>query len=265
MHTTNLFRGRVGAGILILLFAVFYASVSRGDSGPALKLFPQDVTEQLSLTGKVAKAMENELKDVIKGFETQLELSQATSCDQQSDEPGCQEIAKQIGDHYQKMLDIMKNNLPEMKSTIKATNKGIEKRLRTQLGRKSTPADIQRMLGNQAMPKVTKGRFSLSKRFEKYHRLISSGAKGSSLAKLASEIYLDSAEVIKWVDLMEAEMIRQETIIRLGRMYGTITPEMESTVDAVKNIIFGEAEDESDIPESLEGGAGGFKSPLEIE
>jgi hypothetical protein len=49
-------------------------------------------------------------------------------------------------------------------------------------------------------------------------------------------------------------------------MYGTLTPEMMSTVDAVKTVIFGEPEDEGGIlPAAGEVGTGTFKSPLEMD
>jgi hypothetical protein len=95
--------------------------------------------------------------------------------------------------------------------------------------------------------------------------MISSGSK-NTLATLAAEIYLDSREVLGMIDMMEAEIAQQQTLIKLGSMYGTLTPEMMSTVDAVKTVIFGEPEDEGGIlPAAGEVGTGTFKSPLEMD
>lgn len=250
-------------GTAILIATLLIATIALADSAPRLNLFPRDVTEYLSNTGSVAKSMETDLKGVISGLETQMNLYEASGCGG-SEDPGCAEIAKQMGEHYKEMLHVMKESLPEMKQSVMATNRGIEKNLRKELGGKTTPADIQRLLGKASEPKVFKGRFSLSSRFAKYHKMISVGNK-DTLATLASEIYLDSAEVIKMIDLMEAEIAQQETIIQLGGMYGTLTPEMANTVESVKTVIFGEDEGEFSLPEAPAGDAGVFHSPLEMD
>ncbi len=251
---------------LIWIFtAAFWlmATTAFGALTPTLKLFPRDVTDHLKNTGSVAKSMETDLKGVIGNLENQIQLYEASSC-QGSDDPGCQEIARQMGESYQGMLEVMKRSLPGMKSSIIATNKGIEANIRRELGKKTTPRGVQRLLGKQAVPKIYKHRFSLSKRFAKYHQLISTGAR-DNLATLAAEIYLDSNEVIRFIDLMEAEIAQQETVLELGRMYGTITPEMSSTVENVKVLIFGEADVDSSVPEAMGDGVAQFRSPLEMD
>lgn len=261
MRNGKALKGWMVTGATTLLIVCFLASTTWAASAPRLNLFPKDVTEHLSETGETARAMESELKGVITSLETQMDLFKASECEGSTGDPGCEKITRQIADGYQKMLDVMKESLPEMKQSIMATNKGIEKNLRRELGGKTTPAEMQKMLAKKKKPKVIKGRFSLSARFAQYHSLVSSGG-GQSLAKLAAEIYLDSKQVLEMIDLMDAEMARQETIIKLGSMYGTITPEMSGTVDAVKTVIFGEPEGESSLPEAPGGEAGGFQSPL---
>ncbi|CAG35951.1 unknown protein [Desulfotalea psychrophila LSv54] len=233
------------------------------NSKPVLNLFPTDVTEQLSHTGEVAGNMESSLKATIGKLETQQRLYQETGCEGSSD-PGCLEISKQMGDSYMEMLSIMKENLPEIKQSISATNKGIEKNLRKEIGKKTTPAGIQRLLSNTTKPKVYKGRYSLSTRFAQYHSMISRGGN-TNLASLASEIYLDSGAVLNMIDIMEAEIVQQETMHRIGQMYGTLTPEMLSTVSAVKAVVFGEIEEEGSLPVIGSSEQGGFQSPLEME
>lgn len=250
-------------GLVTLIIAAFIIPQASAASTPRLKLFPSDVTEHLSNTGATAGAMESNLKGVIQKLETQSQLYNETGCEGSTD-PGCEEIAKQMGDHYIEMLTIMKESLPEMKHSIQATNKGIEKNLRKELGKKTSPADIQRLLSKQSKPKVFKGRYSLSSRFARYHKMISSG-RNNSLATLAAEIYLDSNEVLNMIELMEAEIAQQETLHKLGQMYGTLTPEMISTVDAVKTVILGEAKEESTLPEARGGDIEAFHSPLEMD
>lgn len=253
---------KISAGLILI--GLFILPGTHGAPRPRLNLFPSDVTEHLSNTGALAKGMENSLKEVIGKLENQSKLYHEIGCEGSSDDPGCEEIANQISDNYSAMLSIMEKNLPEMKTSIEATNKGIGKNLRKELGKKTSPAQIQRLLSKQSRPKARKGRFSLSSRFAKYHKMISSGSQ-NSLAGLAAEIYLDSREVLRMIDLMEAEIAQQQTIMKLGKLYGTLTPKMISTVDAVKTVIFGEPDDGLSIPAAIGNDAGAFHSPLEME
>lgn len=250
--------GIMAAGVILTVF-----SLQAAVAVPRLNLFPRNVTEQLRTTGQAAKAMETDLKGVIGELENQMKLYQASGCDNSGD-PGCEAIAGQISTKYGEMLDIMKQSLPEIKTSVQATHKGIETNIRKELGKKSTPADIQRMLSAQTTPKVYNGRFSLSKRFAKYHSMIASQGQ-NNLATLAAEIYLDTNEVIRLIDLMEAEISRQATIIEIGKMYGTMTPEMIETVSGVKTLIFGESDDGAGLPEAMGKEKTGFESPLEIQ
>ena len=258
--------------VLLFVIAVFFLTAftaTRASAGtrltPRLNLFPSDVAEHLSNTGTVAATMEKGLKETIQKLEAQKKLYDETGC-KGSDDPGCEEIAKQMGDHYMEMITIMKEHLPEMKQSIMATNKGIEKNLRKELGKKATPADIQRLISKSKNPRVFKnGRYSLSKRFARYYELIRAAGSGNNLATLASEIYLDSRGVLDTIDLMDAEIARQETLHKLGQMYGTLTPEMMNTVSAVKAVIFGEQDNYQALPEAGPKETGKFKSPLEME
>lgn len=263
MKKKNLFYSVSMIGMFTLFAAVFAFNQAGAASRPTLNLFPGDVTENLSHTGSVAKKMENNLKGTIQKLDAQRKLYEQTGCDGSS-EPGCDELAKQMGDHYMEILTIMKENLPQMKRSISATHKGIETNLRKEVGKKTSPADIQRLLGKNGKPKVFKGKYSLSSRFAQYHSMISRGSN-NTLASLAAEIYLDSGEVLNMIGLMEAEIAQQETMIKLGQMYGTLTPQMVDTVDAVKAVIFGEVEDQGSLPMADGGDAGGFHSPLEMD
>jgi len=263
MEKKKMFRLTLMICVFTLLPVVFTLNLATATSKPTLNLFPSDVTEQLANTGNVAKQMEKSLKGTIQKLDAQKRLYEQTGCDGSS-EPGCDELAKQMGDQYMEVLTIMKESLPEMKQSISATYKGIEKNLRKEVGKKTSPADIQRLLGKNGKPKVFKGKYSLSSRFAQYHKMISRGSN-NTLATLAAEIYLDSGEVLNMIGLMEAEIAQQETMIKLGQMYGTLTPEMIGTVDAVKAVIFGEVEDGDALPVADGGEVGGFRSPLEMD
>lgn len=250
-------------------FTLFFMLLSAGHvmaaskPKPTLNLFPSDVTEYLTRTGATAKNMEGSLKGVIQKLETQRTLYEQTGCEGSGD-PGCAEMTAQMGDTYLEFLGIIEDSLPAMKSSVRATNKGIEKNLRREVGKKTSPADIQRLLSDNGKPEVFNGRYSLSSRFAKYHAMITRGGS-TTLATLASEIYLDSGAVLNMIGMMEAEIPQQRAIIELGRLYGTLTPEMVETVDAIKEVIFGEVEEDSVLPVHQGGEVGTFQSTLEME
>jgi len=263
MKREKMFRSMQMVAVFALLLVGFTLNQAAAASKPTLNLFPSDVTENLSNTGTVAKQMEKSLKGTIQTLDAQKKLYDQTGCDGSSD-PGCDELTKQMGDQYMEILNIMKVSLPEMKQSISATHNGIEKNLRKEVGKKTSPADIQRLLGKNGKPKVFQGKYSLSSRFAKYHAMISRGSN-NTLATLAAEIYLDSGEVLNMIGLMEAEIAQQETMIQLGQMYGTLTPQMIGTVDAIKGVIFGEMEEEGALPMADGGEVGGFRSTLEMD
>lgn len=228
----------------ILLSLLAMAGPATG--APVINLFPSDVQEHISHTGTMAKEMETALKDVIGKLDTQTKLYREIGCDN-SDDPGCLEIKKQIGDNYKEMLEIMESSLPEMKHTMAATGRGIEKRIKKELGQKISPSGIQKLLSGSTRPRVVKSRVSLSSRFAKYYEMIRSGG-GNSIASLASEIYLDSHAVMETIDLMTQEIQRQKMVIVVEGQWGTVTPEMVSMVNSVKEIVFGEFDDTPVLP-----------------
>jgi hypothetical protein len=225
----------ITGALLVVLSMPVHAQLK----APQLKLFPSDVTAMLKETGETAKAMENSLKGVIGRFDEQTQRFNDKGCTPDSNEQACESMKEQISNTYQELLGIMQENLPKMKKNIEATSKSLGIRMHQQLGKRMTPSEIQKTLGEESLPDVTTGRFSLSKRFKEYYNLISSNQQ-QSLSVLAAEIYLDTSSVSEWIDLMEAEIGRQRTFLELGRMYGSITSKMFDTVDNVKNIIFGE-------------------------
>ena len=144
----------------------------------------------------------------------QKKLYEQTGCDS-SGKPGCDELAKQMGDHGMEILTIMKKNLSERKQSITAINKDIEKNLRKEVGKKTSSVDIQRLLlGKNGKTKFFKGKYSLSSRFVQYHAMISQKSSNT----------LDSHEILNMIGLMEAEITQQETMIKLGQIYGTLPP-----------------------------------------
>lgn len=230
---------------------------------PQLKLFPMSVTEHLSNTGEAAAAMENNLKEVITELKAQEELFTSTGCEGMTESQGCDDIARQMGDSYMKMIDIMERNLPEMENSVAKTNKAVARTLRSEIGKKASPADVQRLLGQQSQRQPFKGRYSLSKRFEDYKRLVSSG-NDYNLATLAAEIYLDSLSVKDMIAVMKGEIAQQKTLHKMGSMYGTLTPDMTTTVDRVKILLFGEPDEGSTHYREAETAPKKFVSPLEM-
>jgi len=219
-------------------------------AGPTLQLFPTTVLEDIKETGQVAQEMESGLQDVIARMDQQQVLYIESKCDGAENDPGCQQIARQLGATYLEMLDIMAERLPDMERAVNNTRESLEKRLRRELGQKMTPWDMQEMLlgstaGNPAKERpALRGRsgMRLSDRFSRYYKLVahSRTTSGNSLAVIASDIYLDMDEASSLIAKTRDEINRAALMEQLHQSFGRLTPEMEQVVDGVKSILFGD-------------------------
>jgi hypothetical protein len=210
------------------------------------------VLEEIKHTGNVAAEMETGLQAVISQLDEQQKLYIDSKCEGNEGDPGCERIAKQLGKSYLEMLGIMADKLPEMEIAVNATSTSLEKRIRKELGQKKTSWTLQELLigaesgGNTAtasQPSL-RGRsgMRLSARFSQYYKLVarSGGKTNSSLAVIASDIYLDMQETSSLIARTREEISRATLMEQLNQSFGTITPEMQEVVAGVKAILFGE-------------------------
>ena len=226
---------------------------------PTIKLFPTTVLEEIKHTGSVAKEMETGLQVVIQRLDQQQQLYIDSKCDGSEGDPGCEQMTRQLGATYLEMLDIMAQRLPEMESAVNATSNSLEKRIRKELGKKKTSWTLQELLlgqktraASQDKPAL-RGRsgMRLSARFSQYYKLVArSGSQAnSSLAVIASDIYLDMQETAGLIARTREEISRATLMEQLNQSFGTITPEMQEVVAGVKSILFGEDEEVMPIAE----------------
>ena len=145
----------------------------------------------------------------------------------------------------------MGTKLPEMEQAVHSTHASLQKRLRSELGQKMTPWDLQEtLLGKKAAQSsdsapVLRGRsgMRLSDRFRQYYQLVAhGGTAGQSLAVVASDIYLDMQEASDLIAKTRGEINRAQLMEQLNQSFGSITPEMQQVVVGVKGILFGESE-----------------------
>ncbi len=219
---------------------------------PTLRLFPTTVLEEIRHTGSVAREMETGLQAVISRLDEQQQLFVASKCEGGDGDPGCEQIARQLGATYLEMLNIMGDKLPAMETAVNATSSSLEKRIRKELGQKKTPWTLQELLIAEDTEKqddqrpVLRGRsgMRLSDRFNQYYRLVArSGSRvNSSMAVVASDIYLDMRETSHLIARTREEINRATLMEQLNQSFGTITPEMQEVVAGVKAILFGEEE-----------------------
>lgn len=229
------------------------------DTAPTLKLFPTTVLEEIKHTGQVASEMESGLQSTIHKLDQQQQLYLESKCEGNEGDQGCDLIAKQLGDTYLDMLNIMADKLPEMEAAVNATSNSLEKRIRKELGHKKTAwslqevllADVQKQTSTTRSTMRGRSGMRLSSRFKQYYNLVSrSGSKShSSLAVVASDIYLDMQETSQLVARTQDEIARATLMQQLNRSMGVITPEMQEVVSGVKGILFGE-EDASPVAAS---------------
>ena len=231
----------------LLLPAANYAS----STAPTIKLFPTTVLEEIKHTGNVAAEMESGLQGVISQLDEQQKLYLESKCDGNEGDPGCERIARQLGKSYLEMLNVMADKLPEMETAVNATSSSLEKRIRKELGQKKTSWTLQELLIGEesgqaaaASQPSLRGRsgMRLSDRFSQYYKLVarSGGKTNSSLAVIASDIYLDMQETSSLIARTREEIARATLMEQLNQSFGTITPEMQEVVAGVKAILFGE-------------------------
>lgn len=251
-------------------------SVAAKPTGPVMRLFPTTVLEDIRETSMVAAEMENNIQDVISRLDLQQQLYNESQCAGADEDPGCQRIAKQIGSTYLEMLNIMTEKLPDMERAVSNTRNSLEKRLRVELGQKSTPTSLQNLLLGKVTqtkaedsPIALRGRSGvrLSDRFKEYYDLVATRQNGvnQSLAVIASDIYLDMAEASQLLAATQEEISRATLMEQLNQSFGQITPEMSEVVNGVKTILFGESLDDSPIASApILAGDVPYVSPLEI-
>jgi hypothetical protein len=245
-------------------------------SAPTIKLFPTTVLEEIKHTGNVAAEMESGLQAVIGQLDQQQQLYLDSKCEGNEGDPGCERIARQLGKSYLEMLNVMADKLPEMETAVNATSSSLEKRIRKELGQKKTSWTLQELLiGAESGDSATasqpslRGRsgMRLSARFSQYYKLVarSGGKTNSSLAVIASDIYLDMQETSSLIARTREEISRATLMEQLNQSFGTITPEMQEVVAGVKAILFGEELDVMPMAIQPVGPADhGFESALQM-
>jgi hypothetical protein len=246
--------------ILLLGLSVAQAvTTPTREQRPRINLFPTAVVESLSETSTAALAMENRMYAVVEKLEQQSQAYQRTGCEGSTD-AGCLQLRKAIRGTYKQMLEVMQNSLPEMRETLGATAAGMGDSLRSELGRKMTPADIQRVLAGRpaagqagalaTVPGRNEGK--LSRMFSRYYDLVRrGGGQADALPVLAAQVYLDSVQSLYFLDLIEAELGSQNTELVLELEWGELTEQISTTVSEVKTLLWGE---EADVGEILEVG-----------
>lgn len=250
------------AGVLTMLLAPLLAltsiSSNAGVSGPVVRLFPTTVLEDIRETAQVAEDMENNLQQVIHKLDMQQQLYRESLCEGADGDQGCERIAKQIGASYLEMLEVMSDRLPEMERAVNSTRSSLEKRLRQELGQRTTPTSLQNTLLGEAGSATRKedrpalrGRsgIRLSDRFKQYYNLVATSrdTPSQSLAVVASDIYLDMEEAAHLIAATQEEINRAALMEQLNQSFGLITPEMSAVVSGVKEILFGESMMDSPI------------------
>lgn len=224
---------------------------------PKINLFPTSVVENLSETSRTARDMESDMYEVVLRLDKQKQAYEKTGCEN-SDDPGCVQLRKAIRGTYKEMLDVMQSSIPQMRNSLDATVDSMGTSLRSEIGRKMTPGDVQRILGGRstpvtgmsASPSTMSRQGKLSQMFSRYYELVKRGGKQSdALPVLASQIYLDSMQSIYFLDLIEAEIGSQSTELVLELEWGELTDQITTTVTDVKSLLWGDVDQGREILE----------------
>lgn len=245
---------------MLLSLALGLAYGQPGARQPTLNIFSTQIIENLKETGNAAQTLENQLQEVIDQLERQQHLFKESKCEGAFGDQGCKQLSRQMAATYKQMLTIMGDRLPDMEHSIINTRNSLQKRLAKEFGHRRTGRDLQYLLrANQhdrllaQRTRIRRHGVRLSDRFRQYFQLVNQGS-GESLALLGAEMYLDMDETAKLIQLTQQQIERSKLIVDLSDSFGTLTPEMKSTVSGVKRIIFGEyEEDDGFVPAAMEG------------
>lgn len=243
---------------LILTQSLAHAVTQQSsDKRPRINLFPTSVVESLSETSRAAREMESGMYEVVAKLDKQQQAYSSTRCEG-SDDRGCVQLRKAIRGTYKEMLGVMQKSIPGIRSTLDATANSMGASLRSEIGRKMTPGDVQRILAgrsasSRAIPNITSSpsrQGKLSKMFSRYYELVKRGGnQADALPVLASQIYLDSMQSLYFLDLIEAEIGSQSTELVLELEWGELTDQISATVTDVKALLWGETDRSEDILE----------------
>jgi hypothetical protein len=268
-----LLRPRLTASLYLACLLIAHSVAAQT---PTIRLFPTEVVENVKETGRVARDMENSLQKSLGDLEQQWLLYRESKCEGAVDDPGCDQIAKQLGDTYLEMLLRMDASLPRMQALVQTTVSNLEKRLREEFGLRMSARDLQKLLADQSPngrrsgPNSTRqpiGR--LSERFRQYYQLAaqSQATTPGSMAVVAAEIYLDGKEVLELIALTQSEIARSQVMIEMRNEFGKLTPELNDVITGVKGILFGE--ESLSYPGALQRHPDTFpenyRSPLELD
>ena len=233
-------------GALVLIAS----TATRAETAPTIRLFPTTVVEEIKHTGSVAREMESGLQPIIRRLDEQQKLYQESKCDGAASDPGCEQLARQLGETYLEMLQVMSDRLPDMERAVNTTRKALRTRLKRELGQRRTSWEVQEWLVGRdtrtasTTRSLARGRsgMRLSDRFRQYYRLVArpGASADSSLAVIAADIYLDLEETAVLIARTREEINRATLMEELHQSFGAITPEMLAVVDGVKAILFGE-------------------------
>jgi hypothetical protein len=224
---------------------------------PKINLFPTSVVESLSETSRAARDMESSMYEVVAKLDKQKQAYESTGCEN-SEDTGCVQLRKAIRGSYKEMLDVMQQSIPRMRASLDTTASSMGSSLRSEIGRKMTPGDVQRILaGRSASSKgapplstdpARQGK--LSKMFSRYYELVKRGGRqADALPVLASRIYLDSMQSMYYLELIEAEIGSQSTELVLELEWGELTDQISATVTDVKALLWGDTDRSGDILE----------------
>ncbi|MCB0355535.1 MAG: hypothetical protein KDD40_00920 [Bdellovibrionales bacterium] len=226
----------------------------------------QDVGQSIKTTGEYSEAIESELADVVSTLDTNMKFYEDTGCAGNESADGCVQAREQIKENYSRMLDVVKNKLPEMRKSIKQASTSVARELANNVASKSVE-DLQQHLLNQTSGKSpveeSKVRYSskrmngvrLSSRFKDYYELISSSRAQSSepISVTASAILLDMQDSMNYIDFTMAAIEEQQVGLDFSASLGDVTPEMKNIVGGVQAVLFGQAVDVDQLaPHNIE-------------
>lgn len=212
-------------------------------AAPVVLLTPT-IMEDFAESVTQSAAMEEGLLGVMETLEKQQAAYKAADCGNGSDDIACKQIAKQMNAAYSDMLTKMEEGFPELQQTLARTARGLQGQV-LRLAKTNSIEQIQELLAgsgssssgssggsNRGLANILQKRLDLIKR--------SGSTPGGQVAQTTA-LYLDMDGSSAVINEMQAVISEQKLELQIRGIYGQLTPEMEQTIGAVQDIIFGDS------------------------
>lgn len=243
---------------LITVFAIGIQSVAGADV-PRVRLL-DGISENLNEVASSSTRMEQDIQSSVLEMKKYQDLYASAQCSTGDPDPGCDQILKGVNESFLNVMKGMQSALPEIETALEPAYDRLSNRLRTEIGRKLTPSQVQELVtknnNRQSVPGVQSrtGRVGkLSKRMRAWSNFLQRAAGRSDVnqATIAADLYYDLDGALGEISYMRDLIDSLVPVLELpGGMGMEPTEEMQQLMANAGSLLFGEEGDQP-LPDML--------------